>query len=221
MGRPASLAEGRHRHSGLTSVVEDSPALSRIDAIAAALVERARPVAFRLAKTQAEVAIAQRLRGRAMVEQGWIDPDSLTDGRDEDADDGRATHILAFLGDEPVGTCRLVYPERGHRLPMEKAAGARLPVAAVEVGRIVVTHGRSHGSVVAGLIASAWLELRAHGHRRICGSVSAGILRLYRRLGFLVQVVGPPVRTFGEDRHPILFEPSHEAAAVAADRYRA
>ncbi len=224
MGRHASLAQGQPHHSGLTiGVGGDASALARIDAIAAALVERSAPVTFRVATTAAEIAIAQRLRGSAMVDQGWVQSEELADGRDEDVDDGRATHILASLDGAIIGTCRLIYPEPGCLLPMEKVPDARrVPAAAVEVGRVVVLHplARRHGSVMAALIAAAWLELRANGYRRICGTVSAGILRLYRRVGFLVRVVGPPVDMFGEVRYPILFEPNEAAAAMAAGRHR-
>jgi hypothetical protein len=71
---------------------------------------------------------------------------------------------------------------------------------------------------MAGLIARAWLELRAQGYWRICGIVSAPMLRLYRRMGFLVSVVGPQVLTYREDRFPILFEPE-AAAATLIERY--
>ena len=222
MGRHASLAQGRRRRNDLTTTVAgNTPAPARIDSIAAALVERAAPVLLHVA-TPTEIAIAQRLRGSAMVEQGWIDPDALADGRDEDVDDALATHILAFLDTLPVGTCRLVYPGPGRLLPMERAPGAtRVTSSAVEVGRVVVRDGvgARHGSVTAALIAAAWLELRSHGYHRVCGTVSAGILRLYRRLGFLVEVVGPPVETYGEERYPVVFEPTDAAAAMAGGRH--
>lgn len=135
----------------------------------------------------------------------------LNDGRDQDVADARADHILAFLGDEPIGTCRLIYPAKAHPLPSE----------AVEVGRVVVIRPtvQEHRSVLAGLIGAAWLELRAKGYCRISGTVSAPMLRLYRRLGFVLQVVGPPVNTLGEERFPILFEPSSEAADMAVARH--
>jgi N-acyl-L-homoserine lactone synthetase len=200
-------------------VTDGSDNLARIDAVAAALVERARPITYRLATNPADVEVAQRLRGRAVVEQGWAHEHELIDGRETDADDSRATHILATLDGNPIGTCRMIYPEDGRLLPMEQASDrVRVPQVAVEVGRIVVINSTAATprSVTAGLIASAWLELRAHGYKRICGIVSAPMLRLFRRLGFLVHVVGPPVETFGEVRFPILFEPDPEAAEAAA-----
>lgn len=199
-----------------------SDSLARIDAIAAALVDRARPTTYRLAIDAADLEVAQRLRGRAILEQGWARPGELTEGRENDADDTRAVHILATLDGQAIGTCRLIYPEEGRLLPMEQASDKiRVPRVAVEVGRVVVIHAvaGAQRSVMAGLIAAAWQELRSHGYQRICGTMSAPMLRLFRRLGFLVHVVGPQVRTFGEDRYPILFEPDPEAAAAAATRH--
>jgi N-acyl-L-homoserine lactone synthetase len=200
-------------------VTDGSDSLARIDVVAAALVDRARPTTYRLATNPADIEVAQRLRGHAVLEQGWADEHELIDGRETDADDSRATHILATLDGSPIGTCRLIYPEKGRLLPMEQASDhVRVPQVAVEVGRIVVispTTG-TPPSVTAGLIASAWLELRVHGYQRICGTVSAPMLRLFRRLGFLVHVVGPQVHALGEVRYPILFEPDPQAAAAAA-----
>jgi N-acyl-L-homoserine lactone synthetase len=196
--------------------------LEWIDAVAATLVTRARPTTFSIATDRSEVEAAQRLRALAVVERGWVQADELPEGREEDADDDRAVHILATLDDEPIGTCRLIFPEPGRLLPMEATLGAtRVPKEAVEIGRVVVVHpvARAQRSVMAGLIGTAWLELRANGYERICGTVSAPILRMYRRLGFVVEVLGPPVTTFGEERFPILFEASPEAAAVATARY--
>jgi N-acyl-L-homoserine lactone synthetase len=193
--------------------------LARLDGIATALVDRAKPTTFRVSTAPADIELAQRLRGRATTERGWLRPEDLDDGRERDADDDRAVHLLAFLEGSPIGTCRLIYPEDGRLLPMEQPPGAgRVPEVAVEVGRVVVIHplARQQRSVMAGLMAQAWLELRSHGYQRICGMVSAPVLRLYRRMGFVVRVIGPEVWTFGEDRVPILFEPGPDAAALAA-----
>ena len=203
-------------------MTDKNESVGRIDTIAAALVARAGPTTFRVAVDRADVEAAQRLRGLAVLDRGWAQTTDLTDGREEDADDDRAVHILATLSDEPIGTCRLIYPEEGRLLPMEQVRGAsRLPNDAVEVGRVVVIHSvaREQRTVLTGLIGSAWLELRAHGHQHICGIVSAPMLRLFRRLGFVVHVVGPVVTTFGEERYPILFEPTSEAAAVVETRH--
>lgn len=195
----------------------ESAAATDIDSVAAILIERARPVTFRLAEGPGDIAAAQGLRGRALLDRGWAADDELVDGREIDADDDAATHILAVLDGQPIGACRLVYPDGDNLLPMERRDGAvRLPAPAVEVGRVVAFRSTARrGSVMAGLIGAAWLELRAHAHRRICGTVSASMLRLYRRLGFLVEIIGPPVTILGEERYPILFEPTLKAAAAS------
>src|SRR5687768_1852260 len=84
--------------------------LARLDETPAALIERAAPATIRLAVGDEDVAIAQRLRGAAVIARGWSEPDELTDGRESDADDDRAVHLLAGRGFTPVGTCRILYP---------------------------------------------------------------------------------------------------------------
>lgn len=219
MGRALPVAEGRARPQALTGVADCVPdPLARHDATARALVELAAPATFRLATNDADVVAAQGLRGQAVLEQGWATADTLNEGLEQDADDDRATHLLAFRGRTLIGTCRLIYSEEGRLLPMEHTAGIRLPQAAVEVGRVVIidSTGRDQRAITAGLIARAWLELRARGQCRICGTVSAPMLRLLRRMGFLVRIVGPQVTTFGEDRCPVLFEPEPATATLIA-----
>ena len=174
--------------------------LAQLDQTAAALIERAAPATIRLAGGAADVAIAQRLRGAAVIARGWLHPDALPDGREEDADDDRAVHLLAFRGDTPVGTCRLLYPA---------ADATGWAWDAPFLGRIAVVdpQGRAQRAIASALIGRAWLEIRAKGYCRIAGLTSVPMLRLLRRMGFVVRVVGPPVRSFGEDRVPMLFEP--------------
>jgi N-acyl-L-homoserine lactone synthetase len=196
--------------------------IEAIDELARLLVGRARPVTYRLAATGAEVEVAQRLRAQAVLARGWRRPDDLPDGREADADDARAEHILAVLDPDVIGTCRLIYPEPGVPLPMEMPARSTpVPRRAVEVGRITVasrTGGRDR-KILAGLVAAAWLQLRSRGERRICGSASASMLRLLRAIGFAVEVIGPAVVTFGEERYPMLIEASPATLAALAARY--
>jgi len=177
----------------------DPAILTNLDAIASALVERALPVTVRQTAGPADVAIAQRLRGAAILQRGWSGPETLIDGRDVDPDDDRAVHLLAVRGDRAVGACRLLYPE-----------GATAPSEPVFLGRLTVIdpEHRAQGSVAGALIGRSWLEIRARGYSRIAGLTSAPMLRLLRRMGFGVRVVGPPIRHFREDRAPIVFGPS-------------
>lgn len=204
----------------LNYLAEDT--LRRIDAVAVTLVGRAKPIKFRVAADLDDVQTAQRTRAEALLARGRATADELPDGLEVAEGDEQAIHILAEIEGRPIGTCRLIFPEDGRRLPMEERSGASvLPKPCVELGRMAVLHeaGASHGAVMAGLVGAAWLEVRQHGENRICGTVSYTMLRLCRRLGFSVEVVGPEVELLGAPHVPIMFEPSANAAtAVEAGR---
>jgi hypothetical protein len=189
-----------------------SDVLRSIDAVAAALVERAAPATIRLAAGPGDLEIAQRLRGTAVLDRGWAEPEALIDGRDADADDARAIHLLAFRDGRAVGTCRLLRPASG---------SDTWPADAAFLGRIVVIDpgGGRDRAVAAGLIGRAWLEARAAGCVRLAGSTTAGMLRLLSRMGFAVRVTGPAIRHAGEARFPMLFEPDAAAHAVLVARH--
>lgn len=192
--------------------VETSDVLRSIDAVAETLVDRAAPATIRRTAGPAELDIAQRLRGMAVLARGWADPEALIDGREADADDARAIHLLACRDGRAVGTCRLLHPASG---------SDAWPADAAFLGRIVVIDpgGARDRAVAAGLIGRAWLEARAAGYNQLAGSTSAGMLRLLRRMGFAVRVTGPSVRHAGEERFPMLFEPDAVAHAALAARH--
>ena len=192
--------------------------LHRIDAVAATLVARAKPIEFRLAADSADMQTAQRIRAQALLARGRATADELPDGREVAEGDERAVHILAEVRGRPIGTCRLIFPEAGRLLPMEeRVGGAGLPRPCVELGRLAVLDqpGAGHGPVMAGMIGAAWLEARRRGEHRICGTVSFAMLRLTRRLGFVLEVLGPEVELLGEPHLPIIFEPTGVVAAAA------
>lgn len=195
----------------------ESDSLRAIDTVAAALIRAAKPIYFKLAPTRSDAELAQALRARVILERGWTTPWELAEGQSVDPDDARAVHILALLGELPVGACRLVFPEPGQALPMNRRiAGLRAPAGAAELGRIVASRADgARAPVMAGLIGAAWISCRSRGVQRMCGTVPESMLRLYRRLGFVVQILGEPVTLSGATAYPILFEPTEEAAAVA------
>lgn len=186
----------------------DPAALERADAIAAALVVRARPVTIRVTANPSDVHAAQRLRAEAALERGWVKPDQLVDGLERDPADATALHLLAVLDGQPVGTLRLILPQGD--------------ATVVELGRLVArTPTGPGGSVSRGLLGRAWQEVRARGYCRISASGTLGMIRLVKRMGFRVEIVGAPRRHFGADRHPFVFEPGEPAAAAAlTTRYR-
>lgn len=196
----------------------DEEALGRIDAVAATLVRRALPMEFRVTVDPTDVRTAQRIRAQALLARGRATADELPDGLEVAEGDERAVHILAEVGGRSIGTCRLIFPEPGHRLPMEELAGAaRLPQQCVELGRLAILDepGARAGLAMAGLIGACWLEVRKHGERRICGTVSFAMLRLTRRLGFTLEVIGPETELLGEPHVPVIFEPTAGVAAAA------
>lgn len=196
----------------------DEEALHRIDAVAATLVARAKPIEFRVTVDSADVQTAQRIRAQALLARGRATAKELPDGLEVADGDERALHILAEVAGRSIGTCRLIFPEAGRLLPMEQRADATgLPKPCVEVGRLAVLEqpGARHGPVMAGMIGAAWLQVRQHGARRICGNVSFAMIRLTRRLGFILEVVGPEFELLGEPHVPVIFEPTADVAAAA------
>lgn len=118
-----------------------------------------------IARSAREIGDAQRVRHRVYVEEEAMR--SASDGgRDADAYDERAgtVHFLVYDGDEPVGTVRLLSPERGAGLglPLEdklELAALGLPGAAVaEVTRFCVLRRYRHTGVTTALFQRLYLE---------------------------------------------------------------
>lgn len=66
---------------------------------------------MREARTPEEVEAAMRLRHRVFVEEQGVNPSADRDGRDDEA-----LHLVALLGGELVGTCRVIVDEGVGRL---------------------------------------------------------------------------------------------------------
>jgi N-acyl-L-homoserine lactone synthetase len=185
-----------------------------LDAYASRLVAAASPVRFSVAGTDREREECFRLRGRVVVERGWGRPEDLRGGMERDAFDDRAIHVVGRLGSRTVATGRLVLPWAGVPLPTEAVFGITIePAGAVaDFGRNAFrtptpgTAGIPESRLLMALIAKGWLELRSRGCSRMCGTLSPGMVRLYRRIGTPVRVLGPPRTFFGEERLPIRFD---------------
>ena len=217
------MAPGRGRVQNLNrDMAHALDTSSRLGQVARTLIDRASPAVIRVARNEAEVVAVQRLRGRAIVERGWAQADDLVDDREVSEGDDRAVHLVALFEDEPVGTCRMIFSDYDRPLPVEALeTWAAIPRPVVELGRVVVVpgHGFSQHALTAGLIGAAWLEITARDHQRICGTATVAMLRLYRRLGFLLTVIGPPAVIAGEERYPVLFEPNPETTAAITARH--
>jgi hypothetical protein len=199
-----------------SDVTEDS--LARLDAIAASLLSALAPVRYAIATSESERDDVFRLRYRAVIDRGWLQPEDLPDGVERETDDDRAVLVGAWEGTAPVAAARMIFPTNGERLPVETAFDIDvLPRGkVVHVDRMTVDRGsRDRGSrLLLGLIACCWLAMRERGYHIWAGIDSPGMLRLYRRLGFEMTVLGPARHYWGEERFPVRFDPATIAPAL-------
>jgi N-acyl-L-homoserine lactone synthetase len=185
--------------------------LTRLDALAPVLVERAAPVRFAIASSRAQREAVWRLRATAVIEHGWMAPDAFPDGMERDRFDDCAELVAGWDGDTLVATARLVFPTPGKPLPTEDAFGvvAQPRGQVVNLDRLTVARASSDAShrVLIGLVARCWQELRARGYHLWIGVDTPGMIRLYRRLGWHVTPLGPARPYWGAERIPCRFDP--------------
>jgi predicted GNAT family N-acyltransferase len=122
------------------------------------------PVVVRQVTTTDEMTTVLRLRHQVfVVEQGV--PQEL----EEDADDARARHYLAFRsGAEAVGTARLVLK----------------PLQSGKIGRVAVLPEHRGAGLGAALVRWLVEEARGHGCRELILDAQISVIRFYERLGF-------------------------------------
>ena len=197
-------------------VTMDTPfALAQMDALAAQLIERARPIRFALAHSPEELEGIYRLRCRIVLKREWATPEDLPDGLERDAYDARAVHIAAWDGDVLAGTSRLVLPLPGRPLPTEALTGLEMaPHGRVaDVGRVCVAAAHSHAShrVAWGLLGRTWIEMRARDLTDACCMLTPGVARMYQSWGLQVITLGAPRPYCGEERYPALVRPAESA----------
>jgi N-acyl-L-homoserine lactone synthetase len=185
--------------------------LTRIDSLAPALIRRAAPVRFALATTPAKREAVFRLRAATVVERGWAPAAAFPDGLERDRHDDSAMLIAGWDGDTIAAAARLVFPTEGIRLPTEEAFDLVAEPAGriVNLDRMVVARAWSDPGhrVFIGLAARCWLELRGHGYHLWIGTDTPAMLRLYRRIGWTVTVLGPSRQYWGVERLPCRFDP--------------
>jgi hypothetical protein len=183
------------------------PAPDAIGRIAELLLSR-HPVRFAVAADDEERAIAYRLRGTAVIDQGWVTAEALVDGQERDDFDDHAVQIVGRLGGTPVATGRIVLPPGD--LPTELACGITVEPAGrvADVGRLVVARSHqdpSHRTLVA-LLSALYLEVRRLGYEVACGMMAANVRALARQLGLRLEVLGEERLHWHELRAPIRFE---------------
>jgi len=191
---------------GVTSAGEEERLLAMGDAFAARVVERAAPVAFRFADSPQDREAVYRLRYRTVVERGWADPAECPDGMERDGFDDRAVHLTGWAGEELAAVARLVFPIPGTLLPTEEAFGVRIEPAGrvADLSRTIVAsrYRDPDHRVFLGLLARCWQEVRARGYVVACGDAADWLLDRYREMGLRIEVLGPPLPFWGEDRRP-------------------
>ena len=198
---------------------EQAQALARVDALATQAIGWVAPIRFSLAQSEPERDAVYRMRYDTVIERGWMQPADLPDGRERDAYDDRAAHILAWDGAVLAASCRLVFAEPGLQLPTEQAFDLQIEPRGhvVDAGRFVVARAYNDREqrMFAALLARGWLEVRARGFSNVCAAfASPAMIRLYRRMGFQITLLGPPRHYWGRDRYPILFNTVEEASTL-------
>ncbi len=181
-----------------------------VDRLAAEAVAAAAPVRIAIAASPADRDAVYGLRYRHVIQAGWATPEEFPDEREQDSFDARAVHIVAWSGDQSVGTCRLVFPDPTERLPVEAVFElvVESPTSAPTLDRLLVEPGHRGGALTSALLACAWQELRRRGFESASAIATEPVMRLLRGLGLELSVLGGPRLYWGEERYAVLCAPS-------------
>ena len=173
---------------------------------------------FTLATDDAARELAYRLRYDAVIEQGWAREADLPAGRECDAYDAGAIHVLCWDDDSAVATGRLVLPPQP--LPTEEVCGFAIEPRGLvaDVGRMsVARHHQSHRhGVFLALLARLYLEVQQQGYETACGLMSARARSMMRLLGLPVEILAEERPYWGELRAPVRFRLSGDAVLPGA-----
>ena len=178
------------------------------------------PYRFTRAANEDEQALAYRIRAAAIAASGWASADAFPDGMERDAFDPAAVHVLGWDGDEPICTGRLVFPPG--LLPTEVACGLVVEPRGqvVDVGRMALVRSHQtfgHGTFLA-LLCALYREARAAGYSIGCGMMTGPARSVMAGLGVQLEVLGPARVHEGQQRAPVRFLLSANAAPLA-DRW--
>jgi N-acyl-L-homoserine lactone synthetase len=192
-----------------------------VDELARLTLDRAQPVRFETARSEADRQSIYALRYSVVTRRGWADPRVLPDGREQDEYDPIAIHLVARKGSALLGTTRFVLPSPDRLLPTEAAFDLRLEsMRVVDHSRTVVSpEYRDRGHLVfMGLLFQTWFEVRKRGYTRLCGTASDSVRRLSDRLGIVLDIYGPGRDYWGEIRYAYVWAPEQSYEALA-DRW--
>jgi len=205
---------------GRTGAGDEDAQAAALDRLVARMVT-AGPLRFTVAEHDEERDLAYRLRHDAIVSRGWARPEELDDGREHDAFDPTAVHVLGWDGPTAVCAGRLVLPPGP--LPTEEACALVVEPQGqvVDVGRMVVapSHQDPRHSTFVLLLGGLYLEVRRRGFHVGCGMMSAPVRTMCRQLGFRVELLGPDRPYWHEVRAPVRFEVGRDAAGLV-ERWR-
>ncbi|MGH2535430.1 MAG: N-acyl amino acid synthase FeeM domain-containing protein, partial [Thermomicrobiales bacterium] len=193
-------------------------ALALIDACVPRFFAAADSVRIDLA-TEADRDAVYRLRYRVVMARGWADAAAFPDGREYEADDDRAIHVVAWAGDHLAATARIILPSPGHRLPTEATFDLTVEPRerVVNIDRVAIAPEYSdlHHRLLLATLGRTWQVVRSRGFHHWVGVSTAAMIRLYRLAGLRMIVLGPPRHFWGEERYPILFDPVATAPLLA------
>ena len=200
----------------MVSVNDDKPddlpeILAALETLSSSLIAKAAPLRFGVAQSSADKTAAFQLRCQALIARGSATAVDFPDGIERDVHDDRALQVVGWdEANTVVATGRIVLPAAGQLLPTEDAFGLTIEPRGqvVDIGRFTVAHELAvkENRYFAGLLGFCWLEARSHGYIRVCGTASPGMLRHYRRLGFIVTELAPPHVYYGEERFPCWYD---------------
>ena len=181
-----------------------------VDRLAAEAVADAAPVRIAIAASPADRDAVYRLRYQHVIQAAWATPEELPDEREQDGFDARAVHVVAWSGDQAVGTCRLVFPDPTEPLPVEVVFDLVVePLrSAPTLDRLLVEPGHRGGAVTSALLGCAWQELRRRGFESASAIATESVMRLLRGIGLELTVLGGPRLYWGQARYAVLCAPS-------------
>jgi predicted GNAT family N-acyltransferase len=130
-------------------------------------------VVIRSAATAADRLASWRLRELVFIGEQGISEDVERDGLDD-----LAWHLVAWDGEEPVGTARVLGLDAEHRLVRPEQA------AVVKIGRMAVLATKRRLGIGRQLLDAALELARRHGIRRAELSAQEYVLPFYERAGF-------------------------------------
>lgn len=183
---------------------------ARVDRFVTFLIDRAAPLRFARATSNAERTAIFRMRYEVVIASKWALPQDLPDGVERDEYDNDAIQIAGWDGDALACAARLVLPNPARPQPVEAEFGIVLEPRGqvIDCGRVIVSpRYRSQGHrILWGLLGQVWREMRAEGFDRVCGIFSEPIIALYEQMGFGVRVLAAGKVFWNQERFPVMLD---------------